>query len=219
MKIPSHIGKTPEEIVRVEHFDSAGYLFKSMAWLDYFTRVRSFSPLLYACADARHGIEYLLFEELVVSTGANLSVEDYRRCVNERNRFVKTIAQLTPDYDRLKQFTRIVVGLEPTAPKLIDWDHKFLMKAWGELSHYLHWFGARLLTTEKQDWLDSTFAEIKQIIEPLWINITSGRSGIMHPKDMHPMVREIWGRFRVGEIDENGARFQMKFLEPVHKDA
>lgn len=219
MNIPSHIGKTPEEIIRVEYFDSAGYLFKSMAWLDYYTRVRNFSPLLYACADARHGIEYLLFEELVVSTGANLSEAEYRRCVNERNRFVKTIAQLTPDYDRLKQFTRIVVGLEPSAPKLIDWDHQALMKAWGELSHYLHWFGARVLTTEKQGWLDSTFAEIKKTIEPLWINITSGRSGIMHPKDMHPTVKDIWSRFRIGEIEESGARFQLKFLEPLHRDA
>jgi len=219
MHIPSHIGKTPEEIIDIEYFDSAGYLFKSMAWLDYFTRGHNFSPLLYACADARHGIEYLLFEELVVSTGANLSVEEYRRCVNERNRFIKTIAKLTPDYDRLKQFTRIIVALEPAAPKLIDWDHKALMKAWGMLSRYLHWFGARVLTTQKRACLDSAYAEIKGTVEPLWINITSGRSGIMHPKDMHPTVKDIWNRFRIGEIDEEGAQFQLKFLEPLDKHA
>lgn len=219
MRIPSHVGKSPEEIIGIEYFDSAGYLFKSMAWLDYFARVRNFSPLLYACADSRHGIEYLLFEELVVSTGANLSVEEYKRCVNERNRFVKTIAQLTPDYDRLKLFTKVVAGFEPSVPKLIDWDHKALMKAWGVLSHYLHWFGARVLTTEKSEWLDAAYTEIKETIEPLWINITSGQSGIMHPKDMHQTVKEIWGRFRIGEIDEEGARFQLKFLEPIHKDA
>jgi hypothetical protein len=217
MNIPNYIGKTPNEIIGIEFFDSAGYFFKSMAWLDCFTRERNFSPLLYACADSRHGIEYLLFEELVVSTGANLSEEEYRRCVNERNRFVKTIEQLTPDYDCLKRFTKIVARLEPAVPKLIDWDHKALMKAWGLLSRYLHWFGARVLTTQKSDWLDSAYTEIKGVVEPLWINITSGQSGILHPKDMHPTVKVIWERFKIGEIDEEKAKFQLKFLEPINK--
>ena len=219
MRIPSHIGKSPEEILAIPYFDSAGYLFKAMAWLDYFTRARNFSPLLYACADSRHGIEYLLFEELVISTGANLSEADYKQCVNERNRFVKTIAKLTPDYDRLKQFTRLVASMEPAAPKLIDWDHKALMKAWGTVSHYLHWFGARVLTSEKDDWLEEAYLEIKGTMEPVWVNITSGRSGILHPKDMHPTAREVWVRFRNGEIDEQATRFQLKFLEPIHKNA
>jgi hypothetical protein len=68
LRIPSHVGKTPAEIIAIEQLDGGGYLYKSMAWLNYFERVPVFSPLLYACIDARHGIEYLLFEELVIST-------------------------------------------------------------------------------------------------------------------------------------------------------
>ena len=215
VSIPNHIGKTTTEIVAIEQLDAAGYFFKSMAWLDYFTRTPGFSPLLYACADGRHGIEYLLFEELVISTGANLSEADYRRCVNERNRFIKTIEQLSPDHARLKRFTSIVASLEPQAPTLIEWDHKALMREWGVLSHSLHWVGARPLRTEDMNWLNSAHAEIKAAVEPIWINITSGRSGILHPKDMHPTAKEIWERFKRGEIDEQGAKFQLQFLKPV----
>lgn len=215
ISIPNHIGKTPAEIIAIPYFDSAGHLYKAMAWLDNFTHVGNFSPLLYACADARQGIEYLLFEELVISTGANLSKEEYQRCLSERNRFVKTIARLTPDYDRLKLFTRIVASMEPAAPKLIEWNHKSLMKAWGTVSHYLHWFGARALTSEKNDWLESAHSTICATVEPIWIKITSGRSAILHPKDMHPTARKVWVRFKNGEIDETGVRFQLDFLKPT----
>jgi hypothetical protein len=91
MYIPNHRGKSPEEIVEIEFYDSASYLFRAMSWLDYHKRTRQFSSLLYACIEARQGFEYLLFELLIISTGANLLVEQYLNCVNEKNIFKKTI--------------------------------------------------------------------------------------------------------------------------------
>lgn len=215
MNIPNYIGKNPSEILAVEFFDSASYLYRGMAWLDYHKRTKQFSPLIYACVEGRHGIEYLLFEELVISTGANLSIEDYQKCVNERNRFKKTIAQLSPDYERLQVFTKILASLEPSIPKLIYWDHSAVMKAWGSLSHYLHWFGARNLTSENATWVASAQTEIFKVLEPIWLKITSGPSGLMHPKDMNRVVREVWERFKSGEIDGPAAKFQLEYLKPL----
>ncbi|AEJ01261.1 hypothetical protein Nit79A3_1429 [Nitrosomonas sp. Is79A3] len=215
MYIPNYIGKSPDEIIGIDLFDSASYLYRSMAWLDYHKRTKKFSSLLYACAEGRNGIEYLLFEELVISTGANLSVEKYKKCVNEKNLFKRTIAQLSPDYELLQIFSQIILSLEPSAPKLIYWDHSSLMKAWGVLSRYLHWSGARNLTSENAVWLDSARLAVHDVLEPIWLKITSGQSGLMHPNNMVPIVHEIWERFRSGEIDASAAKFQLKFLEPV----
>jgi hypothetical protein len=56
MYIPNHRGKTPGEIVEIELYDSASYLFRGIAWLDFHKRTRKFSSLHYACIEARQGI-------------------------------------------------------------------------------------------------------------------------------------------------------------------
>jgi hypothetical protein len=74
---PSHIGRNAADIIeRQSYFDSVGYLYRAVSWLDLFERSNAWPTLLYACIEGRYGIEYLLFEELVVGTGANLSRED-----------------------------------------------------------------------------------------------------------------------------------------------
>jgi hypothetical protein len=217
--IPSHVGKSPTDFLAIEELDAAGYFFKSMAWLDYFERSPSFSPLLYACVDGRQGIEYLLFQELVLSTGAKLSEEDYLRCVNEPTRFIKTIQQLSPDYALLKRFTKIVASLDAGVPQLIDWDLGALMRNWGNLSEYLHWVGVRGRTTEDSGWLDKAHKKVSTIVKPIWICIwiciTSGQSSLLHPDDMHPRAMEVWKRFKQGEIDEHGVKFQLQVLRPA----
>lgn len=215
MDTPNYKNKSPVEIAEINFFDSASYFYRGMAWLDYHKRTHKFSSLLYACAEARHGIEYLLFEELVISTGANLSVEEYQKCVKEKNRFTKTIKRLTPDYECMQEFTKILVSLEPSIPNLIYWDHNSLMKAWGIMSNYLHWFGARNLTTESITKLESYSTDIEKVLTPIWVKITSGQSGMMHPKDMNPIVREIWERFRNNQIDTTQAKFQLNYLKPL----
>ncbi len=214
MNIPNYIGKEPAEIARFDSFDSGNYIYRAMAWLDYHKRTNIFSSLLYACIEARQGIEYLLFEELVISTGANLSADDYKKCVSERNRFAKTIKQLSPDYEKLQLFTQILVSLDPTLPKLIYWNHSNLMHAWGEVSTYLHWFGARSLTSEDPKWLSLATAKVEKVLKPIWEKLTSGQSGLMHSTDMSPIVREVWEQFRIGSIDRDAAKFRLIFLKP-----
>lgn len=217
MNIPNHIGKSPEEILTFSSCDSASYLYRSMAWLNYHERTQLYTSFLYACAEARQGIEYLLFEELVISTGANLTLDEYKKCVNERNRFIKTIKQLSPDYELLQEFSKILVSLDPAYPKLVYWDHSSLMRAWGEISSYLHWSGARSLTAENSSWVGLAFSNVKSIINPIWIKITSGQSGLMHPNDMVPIVHEIWIKFRNREINSDNAKFQLNYLKPLAK--
>ena len=148
MLAPSHINRNAEEIIRQNSYlDSAGYLYRAVSWLDYFERIDHFPALLYACIEGRFGIEYLLFEELVIGTGTNLSRQDYEKCLKEPTKLKKAIDRLIPDYEKLQQFTSIVVILEARVPKLIYWEPRELMKSWGKLSEYLHWLGAKSETT------------------------------------------------------------------------
>lgn len=122
---------------------------------------------------------------------------------------------MTPDYELLQEFTKILSSVEPSFPKLIYFDNTQLMKTWGVLSQYLHWFGARNLTTENPAELDVIFNRIESELNPIWIQITSGQSAMIHSKDMVPVVHEIWEKFRTGRIDAEAAKFQLIYLKPI----
>ena len=212
----SHFNRNPEEIItKNSYLDSMGYLYRAMSWLDYFDRIDHFPALLYSSIEGRFGIEYLLFEELVIGTGANLSRIDYEKCLRERTKLSKAIDRLIPDYKKLQQFTSALASLEPRIPKLIYWEPKKLMKSWGTLSNYVHWCGAKIETTEVTYWRRSAYTEIKDSLVPIWEKITSGQSGFMHPDNMNPEIREIWLDFRNGIIDLDGAKIRMNILKPL----
>lgn len=214
---PSHIGRTATEIVEEQsHFDSIGCLFRAMSWLDLFERSNAWPTLLYTCIEGRYGIEYLLFEELVVGTGANLSREDYERCVQEPTKLAKAINRLLPDYEKLQQFTSVIVSLAPPEiPSIIHWKPKELMKAWGDLSKYLHWCGHRLETAESAEWKKTALSDVKGVLTPIWNKVTSGQSACMHPDQMHAEIRELWVEFKEGRVDTAGARIRMNLLKPL----
>ena len=212
----SHFNRNPEEIItKNSYLDSMGYLYRAMSWLDYFDRIDHFPALLYSSIEGRFGIEYLLFEELVIGTGANLSRIDYEKCLRERTKLSKAIDRLIPDYKKLQQFTSALASLEPRIPKLIYWEPKKLMKSWGTLSNYVHWCGAKIETTEVTSWRRSAYTEIKDSLVPIWEKITSGQSGFMHPDNMNPEIREIWLDFRNWIIDLDGAKIRMNILKPL----
>jgi hypothetical protein len=98
---------------------------------------------------------------------------------------------------------------------LIDWNLKALMRDWGEMSHFLHWVGARGLTTEDSAWLLAAHKRIVATVKPLWLNLTSGRSAMLHPKDMHPIAKGVWEEFKRGEIDEATVKFRLTVLRPA----
>jgi hypothetical protein len=213
---PSHIGRTAADIIEQHsHFDAIGCLYRAVSWLDYFERSGTWPALLYTCIEGRYGIEYLLFEELVVGTGANLSREDYERCVQEPTKLVKAIDRIIPDYEKLQQFTSAVVSLEPNVPNVIYWKPRELMRVWGEISKYLHWCGHRLETAENTEWKKSALSDIKGVLIPIWNKATSGQSACMHPDQMNPEIRQMWSDYRESVIDLDGVKIRMNILKPV----
>jgi hypothetical protein len=216
MSAPSQINRTPEEIIQENSYlDSAGYLYRAVSWLDYFQRIDHFPALLYACIEGRFGIEYLLFEELVMGTGAKLSREEYEKCLKEGTKLKKAIDRLVPDYKKLQQFTAAIISIEPGLPKLIFWEPAELMKSWGTLSKYLHWFGASIETTEIASWRAAACTEVSQVLDQIWQKMSSGQSGIMQPENMNAEVREVWLDFKIGKIDLDGAKIRLDLMKPV----
>jgi len=216
MKIPSYIGRSADEIRRDNaHFDSAGYLFRAVSWLDVADRESNWPALLYSCIEGRYGIEYLLFEELVIGTGARLSRPDYEKCLRDPTKLSKLIDKLIPDYTKLQQFTAAVISLAPTLPPHIQWSPRELMKDWGKLSEYLHWCGHRLDTAENSEWKGSAIADVRAVLIPIWETITRGHSMCLHPSDMTPEIQRVWEDFKNGKVDVEAAKFRMNLLKPL----
>ena len=186
-----------------------------MAWLDYYVRFPTFGSLLNACIAARQGIEYLFFEELLLGLGEGLTEAEYEKCVRSADTLNKVVKQRIPQYEKLLEFTQIVSSLDKGLPNLITWNHSSLMKSWGLLSNYLHWFGTYTRTTDDAIWLSDARRRIGDIVSPIWGNMSKGRHGVMHPDDMHSSTFEVWTRFVAGEIDVETAKFQLQVLRPV----
>ena len=183
-----------------------------MSWIDHYERFQKFPSLLYACIEARFAIEYLIFEEIIIGTGCRLTQEEYRKCLKE-GQLEKSLKKIVPDYEKLSEFTLLVAEQEPALPKIITVEPKKLMKSWGKLSQYLHWFGSKDQKAENPEWLIAASGNIRSIVVPLWELLTSGRRGIMHPNDMHPKVREIWLAFKEERINRESAKFQIHYME------
>ena len=213
---PSHTSRTPEQIVSEKiYFDSAGYLYRAMSWIDHFERNDHFVSLLYACIEARYGIEYLIFEEIIISTGADLSMEEYDKCLKSPTKLYNALKRISPDYERLQGFAKIIVSLEPSFPKTIQWQPKKLLKAWGAISNYLHWCGSKNNTTEVKKWRMDAGVKVRGIVEPIWVKISSGQSAIMHPKDMHPEIIELWELYKNDSINAESVKIRMQILKPL----
>ena len=185
-----------------------------MSWLDYFERNDQFTALTYACIEARFGIENLIFEEIVISTGANLSKVDYEKCLDNPTKLYKALKRISPEYEKLQEFTQIIVSLSPELPRIINWEPKELIKSWGKISKYLHWCGSRGETTDLSSWRANVGREMREEIEPIWKKITSGHSGCMHPDDMHHKISDLWDQFKSGDIDTESTKIRMQILKP-----
>lgn len=213
---PVYVGRTLDEIVRNDlYFDSAGYLYRSVSWLDDYRRTKNFPSLLYANIEGRMAIEYLLFEILVIGTGASLTLDQYKKCLTDRTKLDKAINRLIPDYESIQTFSALLIEFEPSLPKHLKWDIKELKKYWGVVSEYLHWLGARNLTVEDQTWCHAAYERVEAILVPLWEKLSSGQSMTMHPDQMTPEVRGVWSDFKAGKIDIDSARIRLKILKPV----
>lgn len=214
--IVDHRNRTPEDIVSKDLlFDSMGYLYRSISWLDYFERTDRVPAFFYACMEGRYAIEQLLFEQLVIGTGVRLLRSDYEACLKNRTKLSKMIDRLVPDFLKLQDFTSVVIDLDSKLPRVIFWKPKDLMKSWGRLSSHLHWLGASSETTENIEWKKGALNNAKEILMPIWEQYHSADCiGLMHPDDMEPEVNRIWLDFREGKIELESVRIRMRLIQP-----
>ena len=200
--IPNYSGRSPEEIVTKNvNFDTVGYVYRALSWLDISKKSGNVAALQYAAHDTRQAIEHLLFEAIVLSVGTVLDQQEYQRCKGNSTKLHKIVTRLNPDYEKLVQFTRAVLSTELEAPPIIAWDHKQLMKYWGIVSGYLHWGGEPKETVESKDWLEAGIAAVEDAAGYIWENKIRAYSGIMMPENMQPEIRSLWGRFKSDEMD------------------
>src|SRR5213075_2723190 len=100
---------------------SSWHFFQAHSWLDYATREDAPSAIHYAAFELRYGLEYLLFELLVLAN-ESLTPAQYDRCLGNPAEMRRMLKNRGPNYDRLAEFTQAILSLEPNAPKLRYWD-------------------------------------------------------------------------------------------------
>ena len=216
--IPDFTARTPDQIVGdMVHYDSVGYTFRALSWLDFAERNQSVCALQYAAHDTRQAIEHILFEAVVLCVGTKLDREDYRKCLGNSTKLHKVVDRLNPEYQLLVRFTQVVMTTDPNAPSIVAWDHAKLLKFFGVVSTYLHWPGEPKESVDSAAWLEKGIARVREAARYIWDRKTTGFSGVAMPDGMTPEIRSLWERFRRGEIDLDGARRAADLAYPILK--
>lgn len=214
--IPNFRGRTAHVIITENVFnDSVGYVYRALSWLDLAKREKSSPAFQYGAHDARQGIEQLLFEELVLSTGANLERSEYQKSLGNSTKLHAIIKRLSPDREKLGIFVKAVMETGNPKFELMVWDHKLLMNYWGVVSNYLHWAGAIDETINKLSWVETGIVQTEEACLYIWKNKTKKETGIMLPSDMHPEIAALWLRFKAGSIGEKEVKIACELLHPV----
>lgn len=209
-------GRTAHTIITEKIFnDSVGYVYRALSWLDLAKREKSSPAFQYAAHDARQGIEQLLFEELVLSTGVNLERSEYQRSLRNSTKLYAIIKRLSPDREKLGIFVKAVMATGNPKFELMVWDHKLLMNYWGAVSNYLHWAGAIDETINKWCWVEAGIAQTQEACLYIWENKTKKETGVMLPSAMHPEIAALWVRFKAGSISEKEVKIACELLQPV----
>ena len=214
--IPNFRGRAAHAIISENvRNESSGYVYRALSWLDLAKREKSSPAFQYGAHDARQGIEQLLFEELVLSTGANLDRSEYQRSLGNSTKLHAIINRLSPDREKLGKFVQVVMATGDPKIDLMVWDHRLLMKYWGTVSDYLHWAGAIDETIDKWIWVEAGIAKIEEACMYIWKNQTEKETGSMLPSDMHPEIAALWERFKVGSIGAEEVRIACELLQPA----
>ena len=70
MSIPDYLNRTPNEILSEKvYFDSAGYAYRGLSWLDYSKKHTDVQALQFAALSTRFSIESIIFETIIISVG------------------------------------------------------------------------------------------------------------------------------------------------------
>lgn len=214
--IPNYRGRAANAIITEKvRNESSGYIYRALSWLDLAKREKSSPAFQYGAHDARQGIEQLLFEELVLSTGANLDRSEYQRSLGNSTKLHAIIKRLSPDREKLGIFVQAVMATGDPKFELMVWDHKLLMNYWGAVSNYLHWAGAIDETINKWSWVEAGIAKTEEACMYIWKNQTEKEMGVMLPANMHPEIVALWERFKAGSIGVEEVKIACELLQPV----
>ena len=211
-------GKSADQIIKTKRFDHSSWHFlQAKSWLDLTKREQLPGTLHYAAIEFRYGIEYLLFE-LLVLTKEDLSESEYQKCLRKPDKMKKMLKNAEAPYNKLSRFSKIALKLTPNIPKLMFWDLNTLFQYGGIASEFLHFVGSQSYTYNSGNWLIKSVARIETPLEEVWQNVTQTAGiGLLQPKTMSPVTRDIWNDFRQGKITEDSVEFRLKTVQPVSK--
>jgi hypothetical protein len=216
MKQTKPEGRTADEIVANEVVDvSSWHFFQAVSWLDYAKRTQRPSALHYAAFELRYGIEYLLFE-LVVLSSRGLSENEYRKCLGKPQAMKKALLSSKLQYDKLVEFTRILQSVDSGGLKLRFWKLDELFQYWGIASELLHFVGAHSRTYASTTWFNTTLARMEKVILPIWeISQATRGFGLLVRETMEPEVHDAWLEFSKGKLKEDGLKVRMQIIQPA----
>ena len=209
-------GRNPNQILNNSIQDSFSWnIFQAISWLDYAKREQSPSAIHYAAFELRYGIEYLLFELLVLAN-ESLSEVEYKKCIGDPKEMKKLLRTLGPTYSKLSEFSEVLMKIDPKTPEFRFWDINQLFRYWGTASRYLHFFGAQTLTYEDDSWVIKSIAEIERILQKLRKDLTETiGTAIMRPSGMAPEVHQAWVEFSTGALSIEDVRIRMNIALPI----
>ena len=213
---PDCRNRSPQEIITQNvYFDSVGYTYRSLSWLDFAKQEQNVCALHYAAHDIRQAIEQLFFEEIFFSTGTKLKREDYEKCKGNSTQLYKIIRKLNPHYEKLVKFNQAVFSADPNLPRMIIWDTKKLKKYSGNVSYYLHWAGEPSETVDNSEWFNKGIEDVEVAAHYIRETNLSGVAGIMMPDTMPPEIRDAWEKYSRGDINIDDVRMRAQIALPI----
>jgi hypothetical protein len=217
--MPDPFGKTAEQIANFrlgsELKHSAYHFFQAVSWLDLAKRSTNPALIPHAAIELRYGIEYLLFELLVISSEA-LTKEEYEDCIGSAKDMKRLLGERNRNYEKNAEFAEVIYELVAPSTRIHRWNITSLFKLWDRASHYLHFVGAHSKTHLDQSWLTQSIADLERTIEPIWRSITESHGmGAMPPSGMVSLVKAAWEDFAAGKLSREDLILRLKIAFPT----
>jgi hypothetical protein len=162
----------------------------------------------------RYGIEYLVFELLVLAS-ESLSLQEYRQAIGNPKQMKRMLASPARNYAKLAEFTKVVVSVDSHAPPLRFCNLNELFRYWGMASEFLHFVGAHSISYFRPDWTPKAIAKLDSVLNPLWSTVTETIGlALIRPSQMEPEVHQSWIEFKAGTLTKDDLFRRLKIMQP-----
>ena len=193
---------------------SSWHFFQCKSWLDYALRTQHPSAIHFAAFELRYGVEYLLYE-LLVLTSESFTEADYKKCIGDKDEIKKRLGPHATNYEKLAEFTVIVHEISGSPLKLKQWKIKDLIVAWGVASEFLHFLGSHKHVQSDVNWLITAIARLQKQLDPIWVGMTEYcADAILRPSRMSADVKVYWQEFSSGTLSKEDLILRMKLRFP-----